>query len=87
MANESRTAVTPVSPDLSANAASVLGSTAPALSSLPSLSMAAILAICGCNLVLYFLAANHYGYFRDELYFLDCGRHLDWGYEIGRAHV
>ncbi len=21
-----------------------------------------------------------YGYFRDELYFLDCARHLDWGY-------
>ena len=21
-----------------------------------------------------------YGYFRDELYFLVCGRHLDWGY-------
>lgn len=24
--------------------------------------------------------ASRYGYFRDELYFLDCGRHLDWGY-------
>jgi len=24
--------------------------------------------------------ANRYGYFRDELYFLDCARHLDWGY-------
>ena len=21
-----------------------------------------------------------YGYFRDELYYLDCASHLDWGY-------
>jgi len=24
--------------------------------------------------------AGAYGYFRDELYYLDCARHLDWGY-------
>src|SRR5919199_1111889 len=23
---------------------------------------------------------GHYGYFRDELYYLACGEHLDWGY-------
>src|SRR4029077_12898281 len=23
---------------------------------------------------------RHYGYFRDELYYLDMARHLDWGY-------
>jgi len=23
---------------------------------------------------------NHYDYFRDELYFIDCAHHLDWGY-------
>lgn len=28
----------------------------------------------------HLLLANRYGYFRDELYFLDCGRHLAWGY-------
>ena len=25
-------------------------------------------------------AAGHYGYFRDELYYVACTRHLDWGY-------
>jgi len=30
--------------------------------------------------VLIHLFNGGYGYFRDELYVLDCGRHLDWGY-------
>ncbi|MCC6132246.1 MAG: glycosyltransferase family 39 protein [Acidobacteria bacterium] len=39
-----------------------------------------LLAIAGAKLVLHLVLANRYGYFRDELYFLDCGRHLAWGY-------
>src|SRR5207247_7677470 len=27
-----------------------------------------------------FTAINHYGYFRDELYYLASTEHLDWGY-------
>ena len=32
------------------------------------------------KLLIHFLANSQYGYFRDELYFLACGEHLDWGY-------
>jgi hypothetical protein len=39
-----------------------------------------VLGMAGAKLLLHLLLANRYGYFRDELYFLDCGRHLDWGY-------
>ncbi len=30
--------------------------------------------------LLHHALGDKYGYFRDELYFLDCARHLDWGY-------
>jgi hypothetical protein len=39
-----------------------------------------ILGIAAAKLVLQFWTSGHYGYFRDELYFIACGRHLDWGY-------
>ncbi|MFN7989488.1 MAG: glycosyltransferase family 39 protein [Thermoanaerobaculia bacterium] len=39
-----------------------------------------LLAIAGAKLAVHVALANRYGYFRDELYFLDCGRHLGWGY-------
>ncbi|HEX7579287.1 MAG TPA: glycosyltransferase family 39 protein, partial [Thermoanaerobaculia bacterium] len=42
------------------------------------LRLAALLV--GAKLLVHLATANRYGYFRDELYFLDCGRHLDWGY-------
>ncbi|HET8901753.1 MAG TPA: glycosyltransferase family 39 protein [Holophagaceae bacterium] len=32
------------------------------------------------KLLLHGLTANSYGYFRDELYFLDCARHMGWGF-------
>ena len=41
---------------------------------------AAVLAIAACKLLLYFYTGRHYGYFVDELYYLACSRHLDWGY-------
>ena len=36
--------------------------------------------LAGMKLLIHVLTSGRYGYFRDELYFLDCARHLDWGY-------
>jgi hypothetical protein len=41
---------------------------------------AIVLAIAFVRFVLYFFAGSHYGYFRDELYYLACGEHPAWGY-------
>ncbi len=38
-----------------------------------------LLLVCA-KLAVHLPLAGRYGYFRDELYFLDCGRNLDWGY-------
>jgi len=52
-------------------------STAP----LPRLAVVVLVALCGAKLLLHlFTSVGHYGYFRDELYYLDMARHLDWGY-------
>ena len=41
----------------------------------------ALIALCAAKLLLHLLTSvRRYGYFRDELYFLDMARHLDWGY-------
>jgi len=39
-----------------------------------------VLALAGAAFVVQMLTAARYGYFRDELYYLDCARHLAWGY-------
>ena len=39
-----------------------------------------IALLAGAKLLIHVALSGRYGYFRDELYFLDCGRHLDWGY-------
>ena len=39
-----------------------------------------VLCIAACKLLLHLYAGRHYGYFIDELYYLACSRHLDWGY-------
>src|SRR5438874_12912218 len=41
---------------------------------------ALVLALAVAKLIFHLLTANRYGIFRDELYYLSCGEHLDWGY-------
>jgi len=41
---------------------------------------AIVLAIAAAKLLVYFYTGLHYGHFVDELYYLACSRHLDWGY-------
>jgi len=48
---------------------------------LPRFATGILLGLCLVKLLLHvFTSLRHYGYFRDELYYLDMGRHLDWGY-------
>jgi Dolichyl-phosphate-mannose-protein mannosyltransferase len=49
--------------------------------SLPRLAIGVVIGLCAAKLLLHlFTSVRHYGYFRDELYYLDMARHLDWGY-------
>ncbi len=41
---------------------------------------ALIVCIAAIKLLVHLYAGRHYGYFVDELYYLACSRHLDWGY-------
>ena len=47
---------------------------------LPLLVWWAVLPPTVVKLLVHAVTAGSYGYFRDELYFLDCARHLQWGY-------
>ncbi|HEX9081757.1 MAG TPA: glycosyltransferase family 39 protein [Holophagaceae bacterium] len=46
----------------------------------PPMAWGAVLALVSLKLLVHLAASGSYGYFRDELYFLDCARHLQWGY-------
>lgn len=60
-------------------AASVVRSAAaPAL---PPLDRTVLVLLCAAKLLIHLgTSVLRYGYFRDELYYLDMARHLDWGY-------
>src|SRR5215212_10955767 len=40
----------------------------------------ALASIAAIHLVVQLFCINQYGYFRDELYYVACSEHLDWGY-------
>ena len=46
----------------------------------PAGALAVALYLSAFKLLLHFLTSGRYGYFRDELYYLACAEHLDWGY-------
>src|ERR1022692_2560503 len=39
-----------------------------------------VAAIVAAKLLLQLYVGRHYGYFVDELYYIACSHHLDWGY-------
>jgi hypothetical protein len=46
----------------------------------PPLDRTVLGVLVAAKLAIHTASLFRYGFFRDELYFLDCGRHLDWGY-------
>ncbi len=47
---------------------------------LPGLNRVALAVLVVAKIAVHVPGLTRYGYFRDELYFLDLARHLDWGY-------
>jgi hypothetical protein len=46
----------------------------------PTSGVVLVAAIAAVRLLLHVLTNGNYGIFRDEFYYLECARHLDWGY-------
>jgi len=47
---------------------------------LPNVGIVVLLSIATAKLLVHLYACRSYGYFIDELYYIACSDHLDWGY-------
>jgi len=56
------------------------GGETPSAQSTPPLALRWLIILVGIKLAIHLATGGRYGYFRDELYYLDAGRHLAWGY-------
>ena len=57
-----------------------MAAAAPPREKLPPLDQVVLVVLVAAKVSVHIPGLFRYGYFRDELYFLDLARHLDWGY-------
>jgi 4-amino-4-deoxy-L-arabinose transferase-like glycosyltransferase len=58
----------------------MMAAAAPPREKLPPLDRVVLVVLVAAKVIVHIPGLYRYGYFRDELYFLDLARHLDWGY-------